>query len=149
MCYLPTRWRFLGHLRRSWKHFKSTLGAPTKMLPRLQTRSLSVHSITHRISFTSIPSLKGSFGTAVVVYPCAFAVGNALLPDAVTKQPTDSQAQALLTTPVSLPGKRGGANREPPTSLSPAPSGRLRFAAWSIKNSRMWEGLGLLDTASS
>lgn len=52
-----------------------------------------VPSITHRKSgffFTSIPSRRGSLGTAVVVGPRALAALNLLLPDAVAQQPTVS-----------------------------------------------------------
>lgn len=65
----------MGHLGRSRKHLNTW--NTYKILSRLRIRNVFVPSITHRksgFSFTSIPSCRGSLGTAVDVGPRALAV---------------------------------------------------------------------------
>lgn len=127
-CYLPTRLLFMGHLQRSRKHFNTW--SVYKTIPRLKTRSLTVTQIVHGksgFSFTSIPSLKGSLGTAVVVGPRAFARGNRLLPDAVTQQLTSSPRAGASDSRSRLEGEVGLGTRRSTVSLSSAPSGIIRY----------------------
>lgn len=149
MCYLPTKRLFRGHLRRSGKHLNTW--SAYKMLPCLRTRSLSVPWITHRksgFSFTSIPSRRGSLGTAVVVGPRALAGWHPLRPDAVTQQPTGSQGAGASRPAPGSRGRRGWA-RGTAHSSKPRPSGIKGPVAARLRNSSMWAGPGRPDTASS